>query len=371
MLHVANGVNLSDGVLPKTPSDGPGPITGNEFTISPRAHKALVAILSQNRVNPYEEYSQFRLSIRALISDPKFPQEVRNICSSIRASREKNEQLHFLVRNVPVDRDVPDFSNIPNTDPVRVKYAVKKTFIGEAALEMFSQFTGSPLLAYSTRNNGDFFQDVISEKKYKGTQTQKTDGELFPHNDRTAHDIRPDILNLLAMRPTRGNVIPTTYFDGRTLLAALSPGVVEALKQPIFFTPFDDFSRASNPGQQKSEPHAVLSFADENAAAPMFRFYSGRTEALSGPTENTATSALLKLERAIIGMQKYRVNLELGDLLSIPNLRGLHSRDIVAVPDPEARARRWLLKTYAFWNDEMCRRFAGRFDSTTSGRVVD
>ena len=371
MLNVSHVASLSDGRLPKIPSDGFGPRSGNEFHVTTRDHRELRNILSQTRANPYGDYSQFRLNVRALIEGPQFPSAVRDMCHEIKGSRMRNERLHFLIRNLPVDLNVPSFNSQSEKDSLQTKYAVKKTFIGEAVLEMFSQLTGTPLLAYSTRNNGDFFQDVIAEQKYQGTQTQKTDGELYPHNDRTAHDVRPDILNLLAMRKTGGNIIPTSYFDGRALLANLSPVEIEALQEAIFFTPFDDFSKASNPGQQRSEPHAVLSYADNDRRAPMFRFYSGRTDALAGTHEHVATRALLKLERALKSAQKYQVNLEQGDLLSIPNLRGLHSREVIDVVNPQARAQRWLLKTYAFWNESSRNGFAHRFDTRASGRVID
>jgi L-asparagine oxygenase len=371
MLQVARDYSLNELRLPDAHVDGTGPTSGHEFSVSQVEHEALVRGFSRIKSNPYTDYSQFRFDIRAIVAEPSFPDGVKNMCQEIQESRAMNERLHFLIHNLPVDRDVPDFNTAANSDPLAAKYRVKQTFLGEAVQEMFSQLTGAPLLAYSTRNNGDFFQDVISEQKYKGTQTQKTDGELYPHNDRTAHDVRPDILNLLAMRPTGGNVIQTTYFDGRELLRNLDGSTVQALKKPIFFTPFDDFSKASNSSQQESTPHAILTFMDNNQGAPVFRFYSCRTQALHGATHDEAIGALLDLERKIIGLNKHRINLDQGDFLSIPNLRGLHAREVVSVVDPRAHSQRWLLKTYAFWNDESCVRYADRFDPETPGRVQD
>jgi len=84
-----------------------------------------------------------------------------------------------------------------------------------------------------------------------------------------------------------------------------------------------------------------------------------------------AINALFRSERAIQAVDKYRVNLEQGDILSIPNLRGLHSRDIVSVVDSYARNQRWLLKTYALWNDATCDHHTARFETGTRGRVLD
>ena len=193
MLQVANGVSFAGVSLPKVPACYPSNSASHAFAVTPTDHEMLTGVLSKNMVNPYADYSQFRLRIGALIKDPVFPVAVKDMCQEIRNARARNGTLHFLVRNLPVDRNVPDFAFRSDGDPLQAKYSLKKTFIGEAVLEMFSHLTGTPLLAYSTRNNGDFFQDVISDKRYRGTQTQKTDGDLYPHNDRTAHYVRPDI----------------------------------------------------------------------------------------------------------------------------------------------------------------------------------
>lgn len=47
--------------------------------------------------------------------------------------------------------------------------------------------------------------ETYAHSKYTGTQTQKTDSELFYHNDRTAHDIQADCLALLGMRSHEEN----------------------------------------------------------------------------------------------------------------------------------------------------------------------
>jgi len=49
-------------------------------------------------------------------------------------------------------------------DPVCGKHLVKKTFVGEVLLEIVSQICELPILSYTTRNEGDFFQDVYAQK---------------------------------------------------------------------------------------------------------------------------------------------------------------------------------------------------------------
>ena len=66
----------------------------------------------------------------------------------------------------------------------------------------------------------------------------KTDGELYYHNDRTAHPF----LSLLGMRCSEENLIlPAT--DGKAILDNLKAESREWLRKPLFITPFDEYSR--------------------------------------------------------------------------------------------------------------------------------
>jgi len=151
--------------------------------------------------NPYEDYDSFHQSIRDMVDRGEIPERFMKACSDMLTERRSDGSLAHVLRNCPIDTEVPVFDA---SDSVNDKYRLKATYVGEGFLELFSQLTDTPLLAYTTRNNGDFFHDVYADSRYAGTQTQKSDGELFIHNDRTAHPVRADFLALLGMRcPTR------------------------------------------------------------------------------------------------------------------------------------------------------------------------
>jgi L-asparagine oxygenase len=138
-----------------------------------------------------------------------------------------------------------------------------------------------------------------------------------------------------------------------------------ALRKPQFITPFDEFSKASNDKQLASEPHAILSGTAE------FRFYATRTTFNKIDVNVSAIQSLLELYDCMLKVEKSRYILEPGDLLSLPNLRGLHSRDIVRIEDEKAQLNRWILKTYAFWNLENKNTYSSHFDHRISGLVID
>lgn len=331
------------------------------FEFSNEEKGELFGILREIKESPYLDYFRFQKSIRRLISEQNIPKFFIKVCDKIRAERHSKKSYSHLLRNVPLDEHIPMFDQ---DNPVHDKYEKKKSFVGEAFLELFAQLTDSPLLAYETRNNGDFFHDVYAHKKYSQTQTQKTDGELFFHNDRTAHPVRADYLSLLGMRCSESNRIYTGYLDGRTLLDHLTESQQNTLRKPLFITPYDEYSRDSNTQQVISDRHSIL----ENEHS--FRYYDTRTTyAPDAPAE--AIDALLALKNAIVKADKKRVQILTGDLFSFANQDALHNRELIEVNDPEGALKRWLLKTYSFRDRDSLQRFNNYFTREQPGLVKE
>jgi len=311
--------------------------------------------------DPYVDYLAFSAAVRDLIDRDEVPKFFVQVCSKISDERVSGESDAHVLRNCPIDREIPLFDQ---DDPVTDKYNKKKTFIGEAFLELFGQLTGAPLLAYSTRNNGDFFHDVYAANQYNGTQTQKTDSELYFHNDRTAHPVRADFLALLGMRCPEFDLVFTGYIDGRELLKHLNPAQQATLREPYFVTPFDRYSRDSNRGQVQSEAHAIL----ENDHS--FRYYDTRTTTAPEAPDG-AKDALIVLKDTIVRSAKQRHRILTKDLLVLANQDGLHSRDMVEINDPQGTRQRWLLKTYAFRDDRAAAVHDAVWLDGVRGRVGD
>ncbi|RQS09990.1 taurine catabolism dioxygenase TauD [Burkholderia sp. Bp8998] len=317
------------------------------FKFSDQEKGNLSAALQKIDTSPYQDYSGFQRGIGALIANGDVPVFFLNVCETIRMERSGKRRYAHLLRNVPLDDTIPVFDQ---NDPVQDKYEKKTSFVGESLLELFAQLTRSPLLAYQTRNNGDFFHDVYAHKKYSQTQTQKTDGELFFHNDRTAHPVRADYLSLLGMRCSDANRIYTGYLDGRALLEHISETHQALLRQPHFITPYDEYSRDSNLNQVVSDSHVIL----ENDHS--FRYYDTRTTYAPGAPTG-AIEALLSLKNAIVKASKERVHIRTGDLFSFANQDALHNRELIEINDHEDARKRWLLKTYSFRDNASMHRY--------------
>ncbi|GAA1276892.1 TauD/TfdA family dioxygenase [Sphaerisporangium rubeum] len=307
--------------------------------------------------NPYDGYEDFA---RAVAAAPA-PAFFADICRRIRRERDEGISDTHVLRDCPMDDDVPE---LELDDPVADKYRKKRTFVGEAFLQMFSHLAGTPLMAYGSRNNGDFFTDVIAINRYSGMQTGFSDSELVFHNDRTAHWARADYIALLGMRCPEEEVIYTTFVSGRSLLACLTEEQQEALRKPDFYTPFDVFSRDTNLRQQISEDHPIL----ENDHS--FRYVETHTTVTPGAPA-AAKDALIAMKNALWRADKQRHRLMRGDLLLFANQDGLHSRDRIEILDADRARTRWLLKTYSFRDQEARDRYAGRWLGGVPGRIAD
>lgn len=331
------------------------------LSLSEQTKNALFDDFSTMIYNPYKNYNEFKNEIHQFIKDQKVPKEFLELSKTVTADRNSKKTYAHLLKNCPIDEASPIFDH---ENPVQDKYVKKTTFVGERFLELVSQLWEMPPLAYDTRNNGDFFHDVYAQSKYSGTQTQKTDSDLFYHNDRTAHHVRADYLALLGMRTFEKNKVYTGYIDGRAILENLTESQQKCLREPYFITPFDEYSKDSNKNQKQSNSHHILE--DEHT----FRYYDTRTTYLNDAPEK-AIESLLALKNAISLAAKDYIHIRNGELFVFPNQQGLHNRLILEVNDSNEAKKRWLLKTYNFKNKKVLEENYSHFHKGTPGLVYE
>lgn len=330
------------------------------YALTEAERAELYAVLESVGKNPYEDYEAFSLAVSDLIERGEVPAFFPEVIARITADRASGASYAHVIRNCPIDEDLPVLGN---EDPVGEKHARKKTFVGEALLELFNQLAGTPLLAYA-RNRGDFFTDVVAINRYSGMLTGYSDSELYYHNDRTAHEVRADYIALLGMRSPDGDLIYTGFIDGRDILAHLSEAQQSQLRRPDFITPFDVFSKDNNQSLTTSGRHPIV----ENDHS--FRYLDTATTVAPGAPE-AAKDALLALKNAIAKADRLRHRILTRDLLVLANQDGLHSREKIEVNDPVRARSRWLLKTYAFRDGAAADRHSDKWLGGVRGRVAD
>ncbi|PPH38317.1 taurine catabolism dioxygenase TauD [Rathayibacter sp. AY1E3] len=331
------------------------------YTFSDSDRSTLQQSLLAVAIDPYKDYDRFRDAIAALIDSGDVPQGFVDALARIRRERDEKITYAHLISNNPVDDEIPW---LDQDDALEDKYRKKLTFVGEGLLELQSQYLGSPLLAYATRNNGDFFQDVYADNRFSNTQTQKTDGELYWHNERTAHPVRADFISLLGLRTPETDLVYTKYVDGREILRFISSENQALLREAVYITPFDELSRAQNKNQIVSDQHALL----ENEHS--FRYYDTRTVP-ADPDDLPHLWALWQFRDALSKVSEQYHRIRDADLLIIANQDGLHSRQLVDVQDRDKTRFRWLLKTYSFRDAATADRHSDYWLDGVRGRVTD
>jgi L-asparagine oxygenase len=329
------------------------------YVLSEAERREMCQILEKVDRNPYADYPAFSRSVADVAASGAVPGSFTEVCTRIRDDRRSGASSAHVLRNCPIDNFVPELNG---DHPLEDKYEKKTTFIGEAFLELLAQLVETPLLAYASRFNGDFFIDVIAHKKYAGQQSGFSDGELVYHNDRTAHPVRADFTALLGMRCSDRDLIYTNFVEGRDLRAALTEAEQAVLRQPYFVTPFDPVSKDFNTALTTSGHHAIL----ENEHS--FRYRDTITTVADDSPEE-AKDALIALKNALARAPKKRHRILTGDLFTFANQAGLHSRENIELHEPMGAPARWLLKTYAFTDAQTAGRHNGTWADDIRGRV--
>ncbi len=318
------------------------------YTFTQDEKKQLEQLLTLNKNHPYNDYPAFKKYISTLIVNGVVPESLIYTCNTIITDRsEKGNHVHIL-GNCPIEHELPE---LDLDNPTEHKYLTKNTFISEGFMELISQLLHTPLFSYQSRNNGDYFTDLVSFNKFKGKKTGFTDGNLIYHCDRSYHTVRADYVSLLGLRVYESELIYTNYIDAKELKKYLSEKTTSILSKKIFQTDVDDRSRESNKNWHTSTPHAILLEKDQ------IRYQDTFTRP-QDPNDIEAIKALLELKDAMSQSEKLRHMIKKGELLIFGNQTGIHNREWIDVTDLEQGHKRWLLKTYSFSDTSKVQEYA-------------
>jgi L-asparagine oxygenase len=134
----------------------------------------------------------------------------------------------LLVRNVPIDRDLPLTPSVPNS-------VATECTTGVAALLLVMTHLGDPI-SYSEEKNGDLVHDICpiaGEEK----QQENTGSVYFEmHTENAFHPAKPDFLALLCLRPDHSDEARLVTSSAAKALPLLSPVHRETLREPRFQT---------------------------------------------------------------------------------------------------------------------------------------
>lgn len=290
------------------------------------------------RCNPYSDYPAFHAEIIELVDRRKIPGFLFDLGREL-GQRDLREAPVIHLKNCPVG-EVPylDFD-----DQRRSKHALKKSFVPEAFLAVFAQLRGTPIITYRTANDGDMFHDLHPMRALQYSMSQKTVNTLAFHTDLGDNRVRPDWVNLVALRNSPKNEVLNSFVRFSDVLARLDPAVIEVLRRPIFHSPRTRVEKDISIYGDKQ-----LGFLDSKPVLTGERgsecfFYNEDFQTSESEEGLRALAAV----RAVTQPLRASVFCEERDLLSFCNNTCFHARHVVRIDDLEAHQHRWLLKT---WN---------------------
>ena len=284
--------------------------------------------------NPYTNYANFRVCINKLIENNEcISDDFMKLCFHKQKMDQYKDPYVFL-KNCPVDPDLPflDFET-----PVDDKRNRKKTYVAEAFLELYARLMGQEPIGYINVNDGDIFQDIRPMNKLINTQSQKASKTIYFHKDLANHFVRPDWVNILGLRASKENEIYTSFVRNRDLLNYLDDKLHAVLREPIFYTPYDDLTlSSSNKKLGRAPNHPVLGGTESYD----IRFFENRTEGVTDQAKEVIEE-IVKVLHAL----KQRLHILKGDFIGSANNECIHNKEVIRIGDEAAVNNRWLMKT--------------------------
>lgn len=323
------------------------------FALSDSERDGLLSDLLAIGANPYTDYQRFVGEINGLKSTSVNLETLKAAVEVFRASDDSSQPFIFG-RNCPIDPTLP---SLDWESPVEWKRAYKRSFVSEGLLTLMAGLLDCPIVAHRSVNDGDFFHDIAPKKSMVDSQSQKTLGTLRFHRDFTNHYACPDYVLQIVLRNDPVNEVYSTYVSNREVIEALPQEVVDVLRRPDFYTPFDDISlRSSRSVKGDTENHMVLEGPDR------LKVFEGRTKGLNSEAAYALTLLLQKMHAC-----KIRNVPRPGDFVLIRNYYSLHGKEVEAINDPSALQQRWIMKTH---NVRNIKQFESFFEAEAYG-VID
>ncbi|MBL3601783.1 MAG: hypothetical protein JMN25_18285 [gamma proteobacterium endosymbiont of Lamellibrachia anaximandri] len=327
----------------------------NDFELTYRLQDSeknqLSEIFKGLETNPYKDFLGFTREVIAACDSSDFPSSFRGAIEDQKFNYTPTKPYCFI-ENCPEEINPPvlPYENY-NTE---IKAELKKYFISEAFLIMFSHVTKMPILRYKNVNGGDPISDLHPLKKLQNEQSQKALKDVFYHNDLANHYARPNFINIFCIRNSLKNKIYTTLTKNIDLVRALDPDVLAVLRQPLFFTPHDVLTTygGSSIDLGKAPNHPI--FVNDNYT----KLFETRTKGITSEAEE-ALDIFIKL----LYEKTLKAHLTPGTFFSLHNDLTIHARIVEKVTDKNELKNRWLIKTLSCYSMDQYYRFINDFSN--------
>ncbi|WP_051886754.1 TauD/TfdA family dioxygenase [Streptomyces hygroscopicus] len=276
----------------------------------------------------------------ALLDDPEllaetelaarwFPPRAARALSRFR--RSGNPYGTLLVRNVPLDDDVPptpadgvapDWTRLPLATAVQLAAV---TWLGD-------------VIAYADEKAGRLVQDIVPVRGAERRQENSGSVMLELHTEDGFHPYKPDFVTLLCLRGDHERRAATTSGAITRALPRLPEESVSVLRRPLFRIHHSSSFGASGTGTGTVSPPLPVLSGPPAAPELVVDFHAME------PVDEAAARALGELRDAMCAVLVGAV-LKAGDLLVVDNRAAVHGRSDFR-PRYDGRDR-WLRRCFA------------------------
>lgn len=259
-------------------------------------------------ISPYQKESQFLRAayIQSRLLPKIFHERIYEFIY------ETNEFGILLLRNLPVDKFIPD------TPENSLEYPDKDGFLAEFWLAAVAETLGGAV-SYKQEKNGNIFQNIVPVKMNElKLSSESSCLHLDFHTEVAFHPHKVDYVVLLCIRPDHNKQAKTFVASARMILNNLTADDIDTLSKSIFKTDID-YSFGSENGKKGNG--RCVSVLYGNKLDPYLLY---DLDLMTGMTDE-ADQALSHL-RIAGNKAKVSTTLEKGDMLIIDNNKAIHGR---------------------------------------------
>lgn len=229
----------------------------------------------------------------------------------IQFRKHSNDNGMLLIRNLPIDHDLPSTPYDGGTSPEKTSY------ISEYVLLAIMLRLGEPI-AYGDEKSGALIQNICPVRGKEEVQENTSSIYLEFHTEDAFHPHRPDFIGLLCLRPDHNHTAATAAASIRRALAMVPSKVQDLLRQPFYRIRLSPSFTTDTNEVMFSQDMPVLS-GDALEPDISVDFYG--MEATTHP----AQLALKTLEDALLKVAVEH-KLVTGDLMIVDNRVAVHAR---------------------------------------------
>lgn len=223
-----------------------------EFTIvlSEEEHRKTAETIEGLPPLPVSELDDDRLFTRIELAKCGVPQRLAERLIDFR--KNSNDYGTLLVRNLPVDEDLP-----PRPKDGRIAKD-KTSYVSEANMLLLMMHLGDPI-AYSDEKEGALIQNICPVKGREDRQENTGSVFLEFHTEDGFHPHKPDFLGLFCLRQDHDRVAKTATASVRRALRRVPGKAISLLRQPLYRIRFSSSFSGESESARYSREMPVLS----------------------------------------------------------------------------------------------------------------